>query len=388
MTLQERLEAAAAEYAARGRPSGETERMEELTSGVKTFVLRPCPHRGAVLDTTDVPCCGGKVRRNERFACSHPRNTGGDAWSMMCQKCILAAQDAPAPDVPGPDFTGSLIIPSLNEDERLARTWLSARTVAPWVKQIGIDDCSARPQPGCRLRNARRSGVALSRHLGAALAEGEVLYFADAHMEFAATAFERVGRVARETHGFAYCGCNGHAAAALKQEGGLLRCKWIPKPSGAQARTTAMMGAFYAVERSVLEAMGGWAALPGHWGQDEEIMSILAARHKVPITCVLDVENWHEFHNQPNVPDRPYTLDSLKYLVNVAAVYRFCFDDRTWPLFRERLSSFSWDGGQVRIGDDLFGIVESPAMLEYGRRLRARFKTTDLDFLLEGWPRD
>ena len=121
---------------------------------------------------------------------------------------------------------------------------------------------------------------------------------------------------------------------------------------------------------------------------EEEIMSILAARHKVPITAVLDIENWHEFHNQPNLPDRPYALDQLKYLVNIVAVYRLSFGDRTWPLFRERLSSFSWDGGEVRIGDDIFGIVESPAMLEYGRQLQSRFKTTDLDFLLEGWPHD
>ena len=55
----------------------------------KRFRVPPCMHRGQVIERRERQCCGGLTRVDERFACSHPRNRAGDAWSVMCQTCAL-----------------------------------------------------------------------------------------------------------------------------------------------------------------------------------------------------------------------------------------------------------------------------------------------------------
>jgi hypothetical protein len=83
--LIERIRAAA-EVARRHNPAL---RFEERKPGVKTRILPECAHRGAVKDCRETPCCGGKVRREELFACAHVQNEVGEAWSIMCQGCRI-----------------------------------------------------------------------------------------------------------------------------------------------------------------------------------------------------------------------------------------------------------------------------------------------------------
>jgi hypothetical protein len=64
----------------------------ELEPGVKTRVLPECVHRGEVSDTRDVPCCHGKVKREELFACALAEAAiGGRAWGAVCVGCRFAA---------------------------------------------------------------------------------------------------------------------------------------------------------------------------------------------------------------------------------------------------------------------------------------------------------
>ncbi len=87
--LADRIEAAARIARTYGHRKA---RFEERTPGVKTRILDECGYRGDVKDVRDVPCCGGKVRREELFPCSHPLNESGGAWSIMCQGCVLDGQ--------------------------------------------------------------------------------------------------------------------------------------------------------------------------------------------------------------------------------------------------------------------------------------------------------
>ena len=69
---------------------------EERSPGVKTRILRACPHRGPVRIFREIPCCGHKVRREEQFDCSHPANEFKNAWGQLCQACRLAPVSVPA----------------------------------------------------------------------------------------------------------------------------------------------------------------------------------------------------------------------------------------------------------------------------------------------------
>ena len=53
------------------------------SGGIKTRVLPDCGYRGAELDHRDVPCCGGKRRRQFLYECSRPGGPG-KAWSTEC----------------------------------------------------------------------------------------------------------------------------------------------------------------------------------------------------------------------------------------------------------------------------------------------------------------
>ena len=64
-------------------------RWVEQPLGIKTRMVEPCRNRDRVKETRDVPCCGGKIRREELFVCSDTRNPAGEAWSAVCQSCVL-----------------------------------------------------------------------------------------------------------------------------------------------------------------------------------------------------------------------------------------------------------------------------------------------------------
>ena len=59
-----------------------------------------------------------------------------------------------------------------------------------------------------------------------------------------------------------------------------------------------MMGAFYAIPRTVLDRFGGWPALPNFHGAQELAVALLAAAHQVPILFNSNVALWHLFRGQ------------------------------------------------------------------------------------------
>lgn len=64
----------------------------------------------------------------------------------------------------------------------------------------------------------------------------------------------------------------------------------IDRPS-VRPRFPAMFGSMYLMRRDVWEHLGGWMRLPGYWGGEEQIMTLLAYRLGVPI-LVVDHHTW------------------------------------------------------------------------------------------------
>jgi len=276
----------------------------------------------------------------------------------------------------------SVVIAACNEDEELAATVESIRaaTEGP-VEWRVIDDASSRPQPYATHRNARRIGSPRSRQLGCSQATGRWVFFVDGHMKIPKGLPRRLVALAEATGGWAYCGCNGHRAAELRMVGGLLYSKWHAPTAPGVAQETGMMGAAYVIERARLNRMGGWIGLPGYLGSQELCMSMLAARHRVPITVDAGVETWHHFRNDAELP---YPPAHDLWLLNMACAYRLLFGDAAWAVWRRRLA-VGWvakEGEAPRpIPESILREAERPDLLRYGEALRARFVVSDEEFM-------
>jgi hypothetical protein len=91
LSLLERIE-----RAARGPRRNPRDAFETVGPGRIARMLLPCPSRGPILDEREVPCCGGRLRVERKFTCSHVGNPDGAAWAIVCQDCILRNGEATA----------------------------------------------------------------------------------------------------------------------------------------------------------------------------------------------------------------------------------------------------------------------------------------------------
>lgn len=273
--------------------------------------------------------------------------------------------------------TLSVVIASRNEAARLGETIASVRETAPNATVIAVDDASEPPERHGTLRLPERQGVSGARASGFEAVETETVAFTDAHMRFDPKALTTAARMAHELKACVYVGCNGHHAAELRVDQGIIRCKWTNPPLGSKAvLATGMMGACYVWRTDQLEAMGGWVRMPGFWGMDEEAMSILCAKHNVPIYALTLVENWHDF-----VRPQPFHVPGDHYVANIAAVYALLFERPVWDKMRERLSAgFVLDGAHLRLSPEWAETLDGPEWQEYGRALRERCALDDAAF--------
>jgi GT2 family glycosyltransferase len=123
--------------------------------------------------------------------------------------------------------------------------------------------------------------------------------------------------------------------------------------------------------------MGGWPALPGWIGWDEEAVCLFAFRMGIPVVYVPGVRTWHLIGGGR-------TYEYSKFQVNLAAVYRILFDDAHWPHYRELLGNrLMLETKSVPIAASVLCQVETPAFRAYAETIRARFKQTDEQFLRE-----
>ena len=291
---------------------------------------------------------------------------------VPCKEKMLAAMKADAP-------TASIVIASRDEGERLIRTVESVQATLPGAEIVVVDDGSVVPvvpMSGVTLlRHETPQGCSLSRHAGLAASTGRVVFILDAHMLFRPGDLDRMARYAAEHAAIVYACPEGYFGATLKQWNGLIFCKWDGVPGG-YVQTTGMMGACYVAQRAVWDRLGGWLVLPRQYGLDEEAMSLLAAKHNIPIICAT---MFHVEHHFRSVGETPYPPDPNGYFVNLATLYRLLFEDAAYQAFKPALRRFG-------CGDDAFAVAESPAWMEYGTRLRGTCPKSDLDLFLSFLP--
>lgn len=201
----------------------------------------------------------------------------------------------------------TIVIACLNDTNELLQTVHSAVVTATQpIEIIIVDDCSSVPVEGKAMhfiypghiirihRNKHRLGVGPSRHIGACLATGDILFFVDSHCRFtpgwddelrchvsrapnlllcgsmigfdASTPFE---------HGKPYFGATwnfcGHDQKRKPQ---VFECVWQPDTGEGHCYTIpAPMGACYGMMRDEYLRLGGLQYLRS-WGCDEQVLSL------------------------------------------------------------------------------------------------------------------
>ena len=293
-------------------------------------------------------------------------------------------------------------------DRQLSATLDSLEKAWPGLRRLVVDDSdlglSPFPEGVEWTRGPCRLGCARSRHLGASVFlnspdRPDLLLFTDDHMAFCGDdprpenpalratdgCLQAAAAVAWSTGGIAYVGCNNHSSAAVTKNAtthNVWRCTWdrdYPEPTPSRG----LMGAGYIACATALDKMGGWPALAGWIGWDEEAVSIIAHRVGVPITYVPGFKTWHDFRGAAH-RNREYQPRYDRYQVSLASLYRICFDDAHWAQFRRHLGTvLKLDATDVPIPEHVLAEVESDEMLAYGESVRARFQQTDDKFLRE-----
>ncbi|MFA4972291.1 MAG: glycosyltransferase [bacterium] len=318
-----------------------------------------------------------------------------------------------------------VVIPSRNEGDWLRRTAESVRdTVPPSWDIWHVDDASERPEPDLSDLNVRECPQ--PRRIGAARARAVGIYNAlqdpsvqgavtcDSHMLFGAgealgalieenqrfvthkalpkdytppmweaqvhvaeDKLLRLMQVAVEHDCFAYLSPCRQGPATLNVENGLYRARYTLArgPMPAELPTAAFNGGCYAGSRNAWESIGGYPQLPGHFGFEEEILSLLAAAHQIPIVCLTQISPWHLFRSQGTDPiPCPYSTSEDRELDNLAAVYRLAFPEDMWQLrWRNTLAKNILPGRVRPVPEYILREVEKPEFTAYRNMVQEGF---------------
>lgn len=294
-------------------------------------------------------------------------------------------------------MTLSLIITSHNEQwQEVQDTIASARDNAGAdIEIIVVDDASQvtlalNDKAAILIRNQHRAGVAMSRHIGALYATGDLLFITDAHVRFEpGWARTLIARAKGRPHTAHCCTCVGLSAgmmdmkrAASQYNGAtfnffgkdandrsgqleqVLECVWLPKREGDDYEIPALMGACYLVPREFYLDIGGLRGLRG-WGSDEALLSLKVWLAGGDIRICKQVRVGHQFRDAS-----PYRTESWMMLYNKAFIAHTCFEPKR---AKQLLSKFPRTPELImaenRIVED-WGLVASERT--YNRRIFVR----------------
>jgi hypothetical protein len=332
------------------------------------------------------------------------------------------------------DYSVSVCFSAANENDYIVPTIASVKCDCPRAEILGVDDVSAKPQPGCRIRAGRRMGVSGARRIAAQLAGGDVIVVMDPHIaldsesaqaiwRIALAESERAGRklntpavpaspcaaldamknkldalarLALEHRAVVYPRCwslwASHNGARFRVDGGLRRHIWrLKAPTSDPEPTSCCLGGLYAMPRELLEAFGGWPKLPAPYSGDEETLATLAIAHGVPVLLAPNIAIWHLFRgHSSNMIPVPFEFGGEAYRHNCAATYRLMLDDEHWREFRPMLGSpFEWteSDGKRKTRDAIEEVwlkdVEGDDFTRYRDSVQKNFKLSTDEILAE-----
>jgi glycosyltransferase involved in cell wall biosynthesis len=166
----------------------------------------------------------------------------------------------------------SAVVISRNEGKELMRTVQSFDDTLPSGSEIVvIDDGSVdgsadrviRRRGRIRLRRVENYGVARARNLGASLARGDVIVYADAHIRLQPEWWRpmldvlqdpKVGGVAPAITGYR----PGRIGYGLTFRDAKLEVRWLRRKPRGPVAAPILPGCCFATRRDVIEATGGW----------------------------------------------------------------------------------------------------------------------------------
>jgi len=377
-------------------PGADSRTWIEMDDWFMAGTIENCP-KGKWLSADSVPV---QVRDRRDLAHCAP-----------CKEKLLAAMK--------PAWTKiSVVIASLNEAENLIATVASVKADCPEAEIIVVDDASPKPEPISAIRNPVRLGGPRSRRLGGLRATGDVVIFLDAHNAldwetacWFARRYPEIGPIkpqfkealdkpnklrvlaaaAMENNAIVYGGCmfsTGRAGASLVHEKGMLGARWIVRrkdlPPLELWPTSLLMGAFYAIPRTILaDKFGGWPALPNYHGAQELAVALLAAAHQVPILFHSNVALWHLFRGyKPGYvkPTFDMSMENGAWL-GYAAAWRLVLDDAHWKDYRARMAAGNGPHGEIP--EHVLAQVETEEFTRYRKDAQSRFKLNSDELLAE-----
>ena len=226
----------------------------------------------------------------------------------------------------------SVVIPALNEGSYLQRTAENLRaTLPPQSELIVVDDgstdgCADTLQQSDVLRVIRTSrlGSASARNVGARRATGDLVVFADAHVEAPpnwwaplAEALRdlSVGAVAPVISVMGSLACKGYG---MRWKGPDFGVEWLPPELVTPHSIALAPGCLLAMRREVFSATGGFDDGMMLWGMEDSELSLRLWLLGYELQLVPSVEVAHLFRRS-----HPYTIDWTCVIHNMLRV-AFC----------------------------------------------------------------
>jgi glycosyltransferase involved in cell wall biosynthesis len=239
----------------------------------------------------------------------------------------------------------SVVVPTLNEGDRLRRTVEGLlNTLPPDGEIVVVDDgstdgsadfldapgssASRRSHPTVRRFRTERRGSSRARNFGAAKARGRFVVFSDAHVDVSTgwwsplrEAFEapRIGAVAPV---ITVIGAPASKGFGLSWASPALDVAWLEQRGWSPYAVPLLPGAFMALRRETFDAVGGFDDGLRLWGSEDAELSLRLWLHGYQQRVVPQLEVAHLFRKH-----HPYPLGWNPVLHNMLRVALLHFSE-------------------------------------------------------------
>lgn len=205
----------------------------------------------------------------------------------------------------------SAVITTLNEGANLRRTVDSLQSTLPAGSEIvvvddGSTDGSAdflETRNGTmRLVRTDNLGVTRARNRGAACSGGDVIVFADAHIETPPGWWRPLVEVLEDpaagaaAPGISALGHEAHKGFGIRLKRTDLEIEWLERRQDAPYQVPVLPGCCLAMRRDVFQATGGFDAGLRRWGESDNELSVRLWLLGYQLWMVPQIEVGHLFH--------------------------------------------------------------------------------------------
>jgi GT2 family glycosyltransferase len=225
-----------------------------------------------------------------------------------------------------------VVVPALNEGAELARTVTNLRSTLPENSEVVVvddgstDGCSDALQPDRALRVLRvsRVGSASARNIGAREANGEIVVFADAHIQAPAqwwvslTDSLRDPAVGAVAPVISVMGSEASKGYGMRWKGPDFGIEWLPPVKSDPHPIGLAPGCMLAMRHEVFHEIGGFDDGMKLWGMEDSELSLRLWLFGYELQLIPAVEVVHLFRQK-----HPYSIGWTCVIHNMLRV-AFC----------------------------------------------------------------